>query len=141
MIVRRLSFEEFSELAENAHKIVFHEERPAWFSRYDFVLIAEGPDGTPLGYVGCKEIDAGTVWLHHGGSFPSSQGISTAKGFHAFVNYLRERYSDAKLDTRNDNLRMIKLAYSAGFVIKGVEDQYGDLYLNMWANLVCKTDL
>ena len=119
-------------MAENAHLAALYEERQRRLNTYDFALFVEDDTEKPLGYMACLEIDADSIWILHGGAFSSAkQTLRAATGFHLMVNYLRENYFRARLDTKNSNIAMIKLAYSAGFKIVGVEQQGLDLYLNM----------
>lgn len=120
-------------MSETAHEVCFKEKRPVWAERFDFVLLLDDEDtGIPYGYVTCFEIDAGKVWIHFGGAFPSAEkNMKAVRGFHQFINYLRERYVEMRLDTKNSNLAMIKLAYSAGFVITGIDYGAPDVYLRM----------
>ena len=132
MVLRRASLEDFNKIAEQAHLITFDEYRPNTINTYDFALLAEDDAGIPLGYIACFEFDKESVWVLHGGVFPNTRkSMRAAQVFHKAMNYLRENYKRVKLDTRNDNIAMIKLAYSAGFKIMGVEQQHSGLYLAM----------
>lgn len=136
MTLKRLTLDEFNTIAETAHLIAFHEARANTMNRYDFAILVEDEDqhDMPLGYMACLEIDAETVWILHGGAFPVAKNKPAAtKGFHLMVKYLRENYKGARLDTTPENLAMIKLAYSAGFVICGFEQQWGKSYVTMRA--------
>jgi hypothetical protein len=131
MILRLLELHEFNQIAENAHLLAFHEERSQRVNTYDFALLVEDEKtDTLLGYMACMEVDAESVWILHGGAFPPAKNNSRAvQGFNLMVSYLKQNYARAKLDTLSSNIAMIKLAYSAGFMIAGTDLQGPNLYV------------
>jgi hypothetical protein len=85
MIVQRLDSAKWSDLSEEAHLLCFNEKRDTSMDRIDFALLTT--DGEkPLAYMTCKELDAETVYLQYGGSFPETQG--TANSFRAYNQML-----------------------------------------------------
>lgn len=129
-----MTLEEFDSIAESAFEATFGYARPSKMNRYSFVLLAESDEGKPMGYMACIETSDQDVWILHGGAFPPHRkSMDAVRGFHLMTNYLRESYSTARIDTETWNLPVIKLAYSAGFQIVGVENQDGAMYVNLKA--------
>lgn len=132
MILKRYTLDEFNQLAEDAHLICFKEARPRYVNTFHFALMVEDENGVPLSYSTCLELDKASVYMQHGGAFPSAEkGPLTVRSYHLMLNYLREHYERASTIIKNTNIAMIKLAYSAGFVIHGVDYMQDGIFLHL----------
>ncbi len=132
MILKRFTLEQFNELAENAHLICFNEVRPRHLNRFNFALMVEDEAGVPLAYATCIETDAESIYMQHGGAFPSSsKGPLAVRAYHMMLKYLKEHYRQSSTIIRNTNIAMIKMAYSAGFVIHGIDYMEDGIYLHL----------
>lgn len=119
-------------IAEDAHLICFKEVRPWYVNTFNYALMVEDEGGVPLAYCTCLELDAASVYMQHGGAFPSAEkSHKTVRAYHMMVNYLRENYERSATIIKNVNIAMIKLAYSAGFIIHGVDYMEDGIYLHL----------
>lgn len=132
MILHILKKDQWNALAENAHLTCFKEERPAHLNTFDFAVMVEEND-VPLAYATCIELDSESVYMQHGGAFPSA--AKSAKAYLAYksiLNFLRGTHKRASTRIRNTNLPMLKMALKEGFIINGI-DYYEDnqVYLHL----------
>lgn len=132
MTLKRYSLTEFSVLVESAHMVCFKEERPWYVNTFTFALMVEDDDGVPLAYCTCLEMDTASIYMQHGGAFPSAEkGPKTVRAYHKMIQYLRDNYERASTIIKNNNIAMIKLAYSAGFEIHGVDYMHDGIFLHL----------
>lgn len=132
MTLKVLSLEQFKTLVEDAHLICFKEIRPRNFNTFNYAILVDNDQGVPMAYATCIELDKGTVYMQHGGAFPGSEkGPGAVRAYHMIMNYLRESYARASTIIKNTNIAMIKLAYSAGFIIHGVDYMEDGIYLHL----------
>lgn len=120
-MVHWMSREMFSDIAESAHMICFKEVRPRAFNTFDFALLADDNTG-PLAYATCIEMDAESVYMQHGGAFPSSEGtVKVKRAYGKIIDELRGKYKRASTRIQNTNVPMLKLAMSEGFIVNGID--------------------
>ena len=131
--LERLTPDDWSKLSKDAHKIVFCDEREPEMDRIDYALLVTDGE-TPCCFSTQIELDEKSVYMQHGGAFPSvANGIYTVKGYFMLINELKKKYSVISTRTWNLNIKMIKLALAAGLLINGVEFIDGEIFLNlMW---------
>lgn len=114
----------------------FLEERPKEYNTFDFALFVEDGEGLPLGYMTCIEYNKETVYMQHGGGFPSiAQTTRVYAVYHLMMNYLKEHYKKLTTLIWNENLKMLKLAYTAGLRPTGIEFINGQVYLQLTLGL------
>jgi len=134
--LRRLTLDEFKSLSEDAHMVVFNQVRPRHKNTFDFALVVEDESGTPLSYATCIDFDSDSVYMQHGGAFPSAaKNVKTVRSYHTMINHLRENYKRASTIINAQNLPMIKLAWSAGFVIHGADVMTDGVWLHLMNEL------
>lgn len=132
MILRRVTLDEFKSIAEEAHMVCFNQLRPREKNTFDFALVVEDEDGTPLSYATCINFDTESVYMQHGGAFPSAaKSAKTVRSYHTMINHLRESYSRASTVINAQNISMIKLAWSAGFQIHGADVMTDGVWLHL----------
>jgi hypothetical protein len=130
--VERLTADEWRELSEGAHKVVFEEQRPSHFDRIDYALLAVGDDGLPQGYLTARELDSSSVYWQYGGAFPGTKGSSKSfAAYQEFVRWTRERYGRVTTLVQNTNVVYLKMAMSVGFRIIGVRCFHGDVFCEL----------
>jgi hypothetical protein len=66
--------DDWSDLAERAHLVVFGEVKKPEMDRLDFTLLVESEAGVPMQYATCREIDKESLYFQYGGSFPGTKG-------------------------------------------------------------------
>jgi hypothetical protein len=115
-------------MSEDAHLICFNEKRDKSLDRLDFVLFAV-TEHEPVAYMTCREHDADTIYLSHGGKLPSRQG--TLGAFKAYVAMLRRlktmRYKRALTLIENTNRDMLRSACKVGWIITGITARQGKI--------------
>jgi hypothetical protein len=127
-----LHYEDFKQIVEDAHLICFKELRPRQFNTFNYAILIENEQGTPMAYATIIELDKDTCYMQHGGAFPGSEkGPGAVRAYHMIMNYLRESYARSSTIIKNTNIAMIKLAYSAGFIIHGVDYMEDGIYLHL----------
>lgn len=126
---------EWGDVVEATLRYSFDYDWPREKSRITKALIVQNPETRePFGYMTLVEFDSESVYIQHGGNFPASKGFLTLKTFLTMVNHAKQTYKFLSMRVFNQNIRMIKLAFAAGFVITGTQlDSYNDLYLIMEA--------
>lgn len=126
--VHRLSKEDWSKLASDAHRAIFGESKPASQERIDFALLCvEQTTDDVLSYVTCKELSPDTLYWSYGGAFPSS-----SKGVIAWACYEAMTAKSFELGFKtiftlieNGNKPMLKFAAKMGYVIVGIRHVSG----------------
>jgi len=130
--VMRLSSEQWSEISENTLRFSFDFDFPRDKNRIAFALLVRNKETLePMGYSTMVEFDSESVYMQHGGNFPTIRGTSlTLKTYLSMVDYLKENYKFISTRVCNKNIPMLKLAFAGGFLVTGTQlDTYGDLYL------------
>lgn len=127
MQVRAITKDDWATLAERAHLIVFNEIKKPEMDRIDFALIVENESSVPLQYATCRELDAESLYLQYGGSFPGTKGtIKSIRCFNAILDWANlAGYRRVSFLVENTNEAMLKLALSVGFLIIGVRNYRG----------------
>lgn len=99
---------------------VFHEERSIKAERPDFALICS-LDEKPLAFVTCIEMDSETLYWQFGGAFDEAKrSLVPMRAVQACLNESKAMgFKRVRFMVENSNLRMLKLALGAGFVISG----------------------
>ena len=137
--VERLSPEQWDLFSKNAHKFSFNLDRPENMNRISFALLVHD-DRAPCCYMTIIELDKKSVYLQHGGSFPGAVegGLNQApaKGYYMIIDYLSENYEFASTKVLNTNQKMLKLHFSAGFIVTGTDTRDGETFLILSKNMV-----
>lgn len=121
MKVWEISKENWATFSEGAHRVVFEKEKPAYFDRIDYGLIAVTGDDIMAGYVTVREVDHETVYWQFGGGFPWAQkSILMAKAYDALLAHQAGRSKRMTTFIENVNVPMLKLALSRGLKICGL---------------------
>lgn len=123
LAVHKLSSKDWEVFAENAHRALFAEIRPASFNRIDFALLVEDADKKePVGYGTYRELDSESVYMQYGGCFPNTQNTANAYPIYcAAIDSLQNLgFKRANTLIENENIPMLKFAFKKGFRIIGV---------------------
>lgn len=123
----KVSKDLWMEVAKDAHLAVFRETLPPEFDRIDYALLAvgktsEGSDKeVPIAYMTLRELDAESVYMKHGGAFPTIKGtVVSMPCYVMMLNYLKEHYKRITTLVENTNTVYLKMALSAGFKVIGL---------------------
>lgn len=117
--------------SEKAHYATFGEFRSHELERFDFSLFAASDD-TVIGYMNCKEMDSETIYFQMGGAFPDSKGsIKVVPACIAIIDWCLSRYERITARIENTNVRMLKIAFSLGFLVCGTWNYNGKIYLEL----------
>lgn len=131
MRVVKISKEKWAELSEKAHLIVFNEIRKPEMERIDYALLVESDSGVPMQYATCRELDAESVYFQYGGSFPGTKG--TGKSLRCFDKIIEwsefAGYRRISFLVENTNEAMMKLALRFGFLVVGLRNFKGQVFL------------
>ncbi len=121
--VKKLSKEQWQELAQGVHSIVFKEIQDADYNRISYaLLLVEKESDVVTSYITIQEMDAKWAYIQYGGAFPNYQkGLYVVRGFHQLLNYLRERYDKISTFVENSNYAMLKLYMREGFLVTGIK--------------------
>lgn len=121
-------------LAGHAHRAVFGEILPPEYDRIDFALVVAAiGDVGPVGYITCRELDAATVYLKHGGAFPPIK--DTVLSYSAFLlalRWCRDNYKRITTLVENTNTVYLKMAMSAGLRVIGIRNFEGLVLLELY---------
>jgi hypothetical protein len=127
--IERIDASEWNVLAEDAHLVVFQENRPAFMNRIDYVLIASS-NLEMIGYITVRELDSASVYWQFGGVLPKYRSTATVlKAYQKAIEETKVAYENIFTYIRNDNIRMLKLAMSQGFKIIGTKTFDGVIYV------------
>lgn len=125
--------EEFYDIAEMTHLVVFNEQRPKDMNRIDFAILIEGENHEPLGYGTYREIDSESVYMQYGGCFPNTQ--NTVKAWDVYVAAIdtleSKGFKRATTLIENTNIPMLKFAFKKDFRIIGVRLFEGKIYCEL----------
>lgn len=130
--VRRLSKEEWMEMAENAHLVCFNEKRPAGLDRIDYALLNVSGD-TVLNYCTVKELDSESVYWQFGGAFPNSRGsVHSTRSYARNIAWTFEQgYKRITTYAKNTNKEMLRIQLKCGFIPIGMRTVQGEVYVEM----------
>lgn len=131
MILHKVGLTDFKNMAEQAHLICFNEIRPAGKNTFDFALFVESDEHLPMAYATCIEMDKGTLYMQHGGAFPQSHGVGAVRAYHKIMNFVREGYERASTIIKGDNIPMLKMALSQGFVPHGADVMSDGFFIHL----------
>ena len=136
--VQKLNPEQWAQVAEDAHLVVFKESRKPHVDRIDFALVAHDDEAQlPCGYMTVRELDAESVYWQYGGAFPSIKGsIYSARCYEEFIKWHKlMKYKTVTTLVENDNLPYLKLAMHYGFRIIGVRIFKGNVLVELMNDL------
>lgn len=126
-----IPLESWAQISADAHMACFGEDRSDSLNTFDFVvgcLVNE----VLSGYFTCKLMDADTVYIQHGGSFPNyAKTIYVMRGYVTMLNALRERYKRAWTRIENSNRAMLKMAMTMGFKVVGTYTFKGKIFVEL----------
>jgi len=129
--IHRLTLDEWNKMSENAHFICFREKRDPSMNTFDFALFVEDND-KPMSYATCIEMDKESVYMQHGGAFPSIAGTALSyRSYHVILKRLAETYKRASTRIQNTNTPMLKMAIRAGFLINGVDVLENEIFVHL----------
>lgn len=131
--VRRLSKEEWMQMAEEAHLICFNEKRPKDLDRIDYALVNVTDTNEILNYCTVKELDAESVYWQFGGAFPNSKGsIHSTRSYARNIKWTFDQgYKRITTYAKNTNKDMLRIQLKCGFVPIGMRTVQGDVYVEM----------
>lgn len=127
MNVQKYSKDEWALVSEDAHLVAFNELRANEMNRIDFALVVW--DEKPLGYMTCREFDSETIYISYGGAFGKSYKV--LEGYKAMLSSLKEKYKRATTLVENNNISMLKLSMSQGFLVTGIKNFKNQIYLEL----------
>lgn len=115
-----VSLEEFNQIAEQVHRAVFQDERPASMNKFDYALLCETPQKELTAYATILEHDAESAYMQHGGAL-TKNSLLTVKSYFLMIEWLKKKYPVITTRIFNDNIAMLNMAMRAGLRIHGVE--------------------
>lgn len=122
--------EEWKQLSEVAHDVVFKKLFHKDNERIDFALMGVNEEGKPCGYVTCVERDADTLYWQFGGTFPGTKSTSVSyQVYRVFLDWCKQHYKRVTFLVENNNLPMLKMAMMGGFKIVGLRNFKGSILL------------
>jgi hypothetical protein len=119
MQVYKLTKSQFDEMLADTHTCVFGGELPLDFFRYDCAyVLSEQKDF--IGYALVREMSGEDVELSYGGLVEEHRSKDTKNYFYGVLGRAKEDgYKFAHIQVKNDNLKMLRLALSVGFLVTG----------------------
>ncbi len=126
--VKRITKEEWKEMAEDAHLICFSEKRSAEMDRIDFALLNVRGDRA-LSYCTVRELDKESCYWQYGGAFPNTRGTPTSwRSYQMYADWcFSQGYKRISTYIENDNISMMKIAMKVGFRIIGTRTFKGHI--------------
>lgn len=125
-----LSGDEWLQFSESAHLLSFGEIRPCEIERCDFALLYSA-EGKPHAYITCHEMDSETVYIQYGGVLRrETMKIFSYRGYLKMLETLAMKFKRATTYIENTNIKMLKPAMKAGFIITGVRVFKGMILLD-----------
>ena len=110
---------------------VFGLLRPLKLERCDFVLISE-VDHKINGFVTCHEMDSESVYWQFGGIHKDIQkSVLVSNIYVEAIEWCKKKYKRITTRIENTNLPMLRLAMKFGFIIQGVWNFKGKVYLEL----------
>jgi hypothetical protein len=129
--IHAVSPAEWSKLAEDAHRILFGESRPAEFNTFDYAMVVVDKEQITA-YATIIEMDKETAYMQHGGALPNIKGtINSKRTYHGIIEWLKSRYKRISTRIQNKNVPMIKLALSEDLIIHGCDCHPDGVYLHL----------
>lgn len=122
MRIEKIGREDWKVLSAHAHLSCFGEQKPAYFDRIDYALLAiDEKRDEPMGYVTVREIDYQTAYWQFGGAFPTiKQTLQVYTTYLAALKWMSSRYKRIYTYIENTNTTMLRIAMKAGFRIVGI---------------------
>ncbi len=123
--------------AANARRACFSELLPPGYDRIDFALIVSHQDVTgqlfAQGYITCREFDAESVYLKHGGAFPPAEKKPGAlAAYRTALAFLQAKYKRITTLVENTNRSYLKMAIHEGFVPIGIRYFKGAILVELF---------
>jgi len=136
LTIDKLSPKEWATLSENAHLVVFDEERPNVMERLDFALLVL-KDQKIISYATIKELDNTSVYWQYGGAIPAIRGTTLSfKAYMAVHKWCFDNgFTSISTHTKNTNTKMLKFAIKMGFIIIGTKTYRNEVYLDLLKEL------
>lgn len=121
MIVTRIEPSKWSEISEDAHRVVFNETRPAHFDRISYALVV-GTEEEPMAYITVRETDKESAYIQYGGAFPNVNGsVRSFRIFSTMMAWLKNfGYKRVNMLVEGSNKVMLKFALSMDFDVIGM---------------------
>ncbi len=128
--IKKISKEDWYQLASPAHEAVFNEKWDAGLERIDFALLSVDAENMLIQYATIREMDRDSCFLNYGGSFPKYRGsIHALQSFRAILDWLYSNYKNVSFLTENINWPMLKFAIREKFRVIGVRTFKGHVML------------
>lgn len=134
--VEKWSNEKWEVFAQTAHALLFDQHRDTSLNRHHFVItiVFNGQLG---GYFTCLEMDSETLYIQYGGAMPWFwDSFHIYPGFVKMLGWCRENYKRFWMRVENTNLAMLKMALKAGFIINGISNFKGKIYLELYQEVL-----
>jgi hypothetical protein len=120
--ISQLNGEQWGEVSEAFHQLVFSHQREKTTERVTGAFVDMDSTGRPFGFATYIELDDATVYLQFGGVIgPRQKTPKSYKRFVAFVEELQTKYEFIKTKVSSKNSLYIMMCLKAGFRINGVE--------------------
>lgn len=126
--VHKISPDDWALLAENAHRAIFNETKPATQERIDFaLLVVDAKTDDVYSYVTCKEFAPDFLYWSYGGAFPLAAGGMLAwRCYQAMMDLCLDfGYKQVFYLIENTNAPMLKMAAKGGAKIIGLRQVEG----------------
>lgn len=120
-MMEKVSLEEFKKLSKEIHYASFNEHRPSDLETFDYAMVCYNDRNKITAYSTIIEHDAESAYMQHGGTFPDIAKFEVVKSYLLMVKFLKEKYKYISTRIYNDNIAMLKLAFTGGFLIHGIE--------------------
>lgn len=131
MIINFYSQEQWKEVGEEIHQLVFNEYKSGELARFDFAMVV-WEEENPIAYMTCRETDSESIYIGYGGVFPESRNVSKSVRSTGFLlETLQGTYKRANMLVENSNIAMIKMAFKFGFKVVGVANYRGSILLDL----------
>lgn len=128
-----LNTDEWEQISESAHLVVFNEKRPSTMNRIDLAILVEDENKKPLGYGTYRELDSESVYMQYGGCFPGT--INTSFSWPVYSAAIDKLFSIGYLRANtlieNENIPMLKFAFKKGFRIIGIRTFKNKIYCEL----------
>jgi RimJ/RimL family protein N-acetyltransferase len=129
--LKKLTHEQWLEISDIAHSVVFGEVRPTSLERFSFALAIEA-DGVIGGFITCHEMDSETLYIQYGGVLPKFQKTHHAmRGYKMLINHCIENYKRVWTRIENKNTAMLKMAMALDFIPVGISHFKEKLLIEM----------
>lgn len=125
IFVEQVSREEFLKISKDVHLGAFFEHREPDFERLNYALVCHDSHDKLTAYATIIEHDADSAYMQHGGCFSDVEKFKTVKSYLLMMNYLKGKYKTITTRIFNENIAMLKLAFTAGLRVIGVEYSAG----------------